>query len=88
MDFIPWSDTFLLGQEPTDSEHRKLVKLANTFLSAFSGGKSQHILTVILDELISFAREHFRKEEVELRRHDRIGFIAQRRSVGPGTHGQ
>ena len=82
MEIIPWSDAFLVGQEPTDNEHRKLIKLANTFLGAFRDGKSQNILAVVLDELISFSREHFRREEVELRRHDRLGFIAQKDNSG------
>ena len=75
---VNWTDKFAVGDGELDREHRKLLGLAATLLNAFNEKKDQIILDMILDELIGFARDHFKREEKLLRKFDRAGFIAQK----------
>jgi hemerythrin-like metal-binding protein len=67
-----------MNVEAFDRDHRKLVKLANTFLTAFSEEKAQIVLNVVLDELAGTARKHFKNEEQEMRKTDHEGFITMK----------
>ena len=43
-EIFPWIDRYNMNEEAIDRDHRKLVKLANTFLTAFSEEKAQIVL--------------------------------------------
>ncbi len=77
-EFVEWTEAFAVGNEELDQEHRKLLDLVATFLNAFDEEKAEIILNAILDELLEFARDHFKREERLLRKFDRAGFIAQK----------
>lgn len=74
-EIFSWNDRFSMNEDEPDREHRQMIKLANTFLNAFTEGKSQPILDVVLNELQDYARTHFKNEEKEMRGYDRSGFI-------------
>ena len=77
-EIFPWIDRYNMNEEAIDRDHRKLVKLANTFLTAFSEEKAQIVLNVVLSELADTARTHFKNEEKEMRKTDHAGFITMK----------
>ena len=75
---FPWIDRYSLNEEEPDRAHRQMVKLANTFLTALSNGKTQPILDVVLNELQDYSRGHFKNEEKDMRSYDHSGFITMK----------
>jgi hemerythrin len=64
---LPWSDSFKVGIEALDADHRALVRLINEVCACWAqgdGGEARRRL----DALVTLAREHFQREEVVLRR--------------------
>jgi hemerythrin len=63
---LPWSDSFSVGVEPLDADHRALVQQINVFCVASSSGWHAQALQT-LDSLYVLAGEHFEREEAVLR---------------------
>ncbi|MBF0134204.1 MAG: hemerythrin family protein [Magnetococcales bacterium] len=53
-----------------DQDHQRIMDLINRVLDGMLGGQSEVGLSGLLDDLIGFAREHFRREEELMRTHD------------------
>jgi hemerythrin len=63
---LPWTDSFCVGVEALDNDHRALVRLINDVCEVWDVGEEQRALAA-LDVLCELAGEHFRKEEAVLR---------------------
>ncbi|MDD3312529.1 bacteriohemerythrin [Pseudodesulfovibrio sp.] len=70
-DLIHWDDSFLLGIDRIDGQHRRLVDMVNRLAAAMGGGKGADVLGDIFDGLKAYTVEHFSAEE-EL--FDRYGY--------------
>ena len=70
MTFFSWSDAYSVGAQFIDNDHRRLVEMINALHDAMTLGKERDILGKTLDDLIQYTKEHFKREEDEMRRID------------------
>jgi hemerythrin len=71
MKMVQWSDRYLIGVDRIDFEHRIFVDLIKDFEKAILENLGKDYLEDTLNEIILYARFHFRSEENMMRR---IGF--------------
>lgn len=69
MDYITWDDSFLVGVEAFDNDHKYLVKLINNLHSGFMAGFGVSEMTYILDDLVRYTNVHFKREEDLMKKH-------------------
>lgn len=69
--FFVWKDAFELGLPGIDAEHRQFFEIMNRCARAAAEGASPTVVALVLQELATYARHHFRHEEAEL---DRVGY--------------
>ncbi len=62
-DLFIWSDTFSVGIKAFDDDHKVLIDLINKINRAMLEGKGKAVLKETLEELISYTKYHFEKEE-------------------------
>ena len=63
MAIVIWNESYNLGIEEIDQQHRKLVDIINELNDGMEiGGSSRHVIT-LLDELIDYTSYHFASEE-------------------------
>ncbi len=73
MDFIKWDDSYSVGVEKIDSQHRLLMKLLNDFLKEINqAGKEE--MEALTKALLNYSGHHFDMEEEFLKRHPNIDF--------------
>ncbi len=63
MDLLEWSDDIKTGIPSIDADHRDLLALTNTFLTAAEDQALMPQLAAILGKLIERSRTHFQAEE-------------------------
>jgi hemerythrin len=67
MAFFVWTDTLSVGNIFIDDDHRHLIALLNTLSDAIGEGRGQDVLGTVLNDLIVYANEHFKREENVMR---------------------
>ncbi|MBF0605496.1 MAG: hemerythrin family protein [Nitrospirae bacterium] len=70
VDRVVWDEGLSVGILMADRDHQRIMDLINRVLDGMLGGQSEVALSGLLDDLIGFAREHFRREEELMRTHD------------------
>jgi hemerythrin len=60
---ITWTEDFVLGIEPFDTHHQRLISLINETTLCLERGTPQNDVNKILDDLIEYAWYHFNAEE-------------------------
>lgn len=60
---LQWSDSFLIGNERIDFEHRTFFGLVADFQKARLAGSDKATLATMLQEIALYAKFHFRSEE-------------------------
>jgi hemerythrin-like metal-binding protein len=68
MSLFSWSNELSVGSEFIDNDHKKLIKLVNDFHDAMEQGRGNEVIGKVLNNLLIYTREHFRREEVEMQR--------------------
>lgn len=63
MSIMKWNDTYSVGVEEIDNQHKGLVNILNELFDSMSIGKANDVLGKILDQLIRYAQIHFATEE-------------------------
>ena len=63
MTLITWNDSFSVGSEEIDSQHRNLVGMLNGLHEAMSRGRGRDIMVATITNLVAYTRTHFRTEE-------------------------
>ncbi len=63
MPLMEWTDKLSVGVPSIDSQHKKLVSMANTLYDAMKAGHGKEILDETLAGLINFTVTHFKYEE-------------------------
>ena len=84
MPFIEWKDTYSIGVESLDEDHRHLVDLVNELHAGITRNHSRgdfeavvdelQTLLHVLDELINYAIDHFALEEECMLEHAYPGY--------------
>jgi hemerythrin len=77
MGFFVWKDTFNVGNEVADRQHRQFLETLNTYYEIMSGGKKEAVDKKLIDNLKDYIDTHFRFEEelmeaaeyAEIKRH-------------------
>lgn len=63
MERIKWTDSFSVGVEEMDNQHRKLVAMINRLIDEQQVLTEPATIAELLTAMTDYAREHFRAEE-------------------------
>lgn len=69
MEYLMWSDSFKVGVEAFDKDHRHLIKLINDLHGGLVSGFGISEMTFILDDLVRYTVVHFKREEDLMEKH-------------------
>jgi hemerythrin len=76
MALFTWSDDLAVGNDFIDGDHKKLIKMVNDFHDAMEQGRGNEVIGKVLNNLIIYTREHFKREEAEMQRIKYPRFLA------------
>ena len=60
---LAWKEEYSVGIDSLDQDHKKLISLLNQFITAYDYAMSESYEREALDDLISYTRYHFEREE-------------------------
>ena len=63
-----WTDDLITGNELIDGDHRKLISMVNALFDSMAKGQANDIMSKVLHNLIIYTKEHFGREEAEMKR--------------------
>jgi hemerythrin len=63
MAFFNWSDDLSVGVKASDDDHKELIGMLNHLYEGMKSGKGKEVVGKVLDELISYTKLHFAREE-------------------------
>ena len=69
MSLLAWSDMFSVGIQEIDSQHKKLLDIANRLNDAMRSAQDRVVLAKILRDLLSYTESHFSFEERLMEKH-------------------
>jgi len=64
MSIYVWTEKYSVGFKSLDQDHQALFGLVNQLYEAMSQGKAKTILSETLNQLITYTRTHFKREEI------------------------
>lgn len=67
--YVTWKDVYSVGIEAIDADHQKLLHLVNQFQTAVYYRTGEEFEKEALDELVSYTKTHFSREEKLLAEH-------------------
>ncbi|GAA0810571.1 hypothetical protein GCM10009111_01720 [Colwellia asteriadis] len=70
---IKWSDDYSIGIEYIDQDHKKLLHLLNQFSIAYDYAQCEEFEREALEELVSYTKYHFKREEKLMADYDYPG---------------
>ncbi len=79
-DFLPWSDSLLIGHPVIDADHKGLVQCVNDLHDAMRVGTGSASLGAILHSLAKYTEEHFSREEQIWQAGNPLALPAQKRA--------
>ncbi len=79
-DFLPWSDSLLVGHPVIDADHKGLVQCVNDLHDAMRSGTGSASLSTILNALVRYTEEHFSREEQIWQAGNPLALPSQRRA--------
>ncbi len=74
MALVAWSDSFLIGVDAVDRQHRHLVDILNRLHEAMQLGGKPHDVSRVLTDLVNYTRYHFSTEESLMRDSNYPGY--------------
>jgi hemerythrin len=78
MSFVLWDESLDVGVAAFNNDHKRLVEFINELHSAMITGLGISKMTHVLDGLIDYTRNHFKREEELMLRHGYPGYGAHR----------
>ncbi len=75
---IAWKDEYSVGIEHIDQDHKKLISLLNQFSTAYDYAMSEDYEREALNDLISYTKYHFEREENLLEQHNFPDLVAHK----------
>jgi len=63
MTYLKWSDELAVGNTFIDNDHQKLIDMVNRLHELMAEGKGKEVIGKVLNNLISYTKEHFRRDE-------------------------
>lgn len=67
MSDLQWTEEMSVGVKSIDTDHRLLLGLVNQLSEAIRSGRSQDVISSVLDALLDYTAYHFRREEALMR---------------------
>ena len=77
-DQLQWKNEYSVGIKQIDDDHKKLISLLNQFAIAYDYAMSESFEKKALDELVSYTKYHFEREEQLLQDNDYPDFEAHK----------
>lgn len=74
---LVWDESFVLGIDEIDEQHRKLVEQFTRFSEAIQEGSDVKILSEMTDFMVEYAQFHFTTEERYMQLYDYPGIAGQ-----------
>lgn len=68
--FIRWKDSFSVGNDQIDSDHKKLLGMINQLQTAAHYQTDEALIESTLNELIDYTKYHFSREEDLMKTHN------------------
>lgn len=78
MTYLQWSDDLAVGNAFIDNDHQKLIEMVNRLHALMQEGKGKDVLGKVMHNLVTYTKEHFRREEDLMRNIRYAGFAAHR----------
>jgi len=69
-EFFKWDDSYSVGLQLIDEQHKNLINLINKLYDAFIKKEHQDIITEIVQELEDYTKYHFNAEEAIFTKSD------------------
>lgn len=63
MSYLMWSDSLAVGNTFIDNDHQKLIDMVNRLHAVMQEGRGKDVLDKVLANLVTYTKEHFRREE-------------------------
>ena len=64
MRLVAWDDSWSVGVEEIDRQHRKIVDMINRLETARANGQSATVIGAIMEEILQYTDYHFGLEEL------------------------
>jgi len=75
---IVWKDSYSVGIASLDNDHKKLISLLNQFSTAYDYAMSEEYERQALNDLISYTKYHFDREEQLLEKYNYPDVVAHK----------
>ena len=73
--FVEWKDSYSVGIDSIDLQHKKLLNLINQLQTAVDYSTGEQFEREALDELVDYTKNHFTYEEGLMSDNDYPGFV-------------
>ena len=70
MSLFQWNESYSVGHQQIDAQHKHLFQLAEELHSAMAAGKGKQMLSQTLGNLISYTKSHFASEEGLMKKYN------------------
>lgn len=60
---MKWDDSFSVGVQEIDSQHKKLVEMLGALVSEMKKGQGRIVIGKTIEEMMNYAKVHFATEE-------------------------
>ncbi|MCS7130596.1 MAG: bacteriohemerythrin [Archaeoglobaceae archaeon] len=60
---MKWDDSFSVGVQEIDSQHKKLVEMLGSLISEMKKGQGRIVIGKTIEEMMNYAKVHFATEE-------------------------
>jgi hemerythrin len=70
MALIEWNDSYSVGNNTFDAQHKKLFALLDNIFEAMKTGKGKEVIGPVLQELKNYTVTHFSAEERLMEKHN------------------
>jgi hemerythrin len=77
MAFFTWNNSYSVGVQQFDSEHKKLFGIMSELYDGMKQGKGKDVLAGVLQQLIRYTEQHFSSEEAIMSRNGYAELPAQ-----------
>lgn len=68
MAMFVWTDAVSVGNRFIDDDHKRLFAMMNSLNDAMEQGRGNDVVGKVLNNLVIYTRDHFRREQVEMQR--------------------
>ena len=79
MALFVWTEALRVGNDFIDGDHKKLIAMVNSFHDAMVQGRGNEVIGRVLNNLVAYTKEHFKREETEMQRIRYASYLTHKR---------